>query len=73
VYEGGAVVVHALRREIGDDAFFTLLRRWVADNNDQSRTTDDFIALAEEVSGTRLGSFFDEWLFAVSVPQRYPG
>ena len=46
-YDGGAVVLHALRREIGDDAFFTLLQRWVADNDGTSRTTEDFIALAE--------------------------
>ena len=30
-YDGGAVVLHALRRTIGDDAFFELLQRWVAD------------------------------------------
>ena len=46
-YDGGAVVLHALRREIGDDAFFELLQRWVADNDGTSRTTDDFTALAE--------------------------
>ena len=38
-YDGGAVVVHALRGELGDDAFFELLQRWVADNDGTSRTT----------------------------------
>ena len=32
-YDGGAVVVHALRGQLGDEAFFELLRRWVADND----------------------------------------
>ena len=63
-YDGGAVVLHALRREIGDDAFFTLLQRWVAENAGTSRTTADFIALADEVAGRDLTAFFDDWLFA---------
>ena len=29
-YDGGAVILHALRKTIGDDLFFTLLRRWVS-------------------------------------------
>ncbi len=73
-YDGGAVVVHALRRELGDDElFFTLLQRWVADNDGTSRTSEDFIALAEEVAGRPLGAFFDTWLFAAELPPTYPG
>ena len=71
-YDGGAVVLHALRRQIGDEAFFALLQRWVTDNDGASRSTDEFIALAEEVSGQPLSAFFDEWLFATDVPDQYP-
>jgi aminopeptidase N len=71
-YDGGAVVVHALRAEIGDDAFFTLLQRWVADNDGASRTSEDFMALAAEVSGADLDAFFLLWLYAPSVPADYP-
>ena len=71
-YEGGAVVLHALRLTIGDDAFFALLRRWVADNLGESRHTEDFVALASEVAGTDLTAFFDEWLFAEVVPDEFP-
>ena len=72
-YEGGAVVLHALRKEIGDAAFFTLLQRWVARNAGTSRTTADFIALADEVAGRDLTAFFDDWLFATSLPATFPG
>lgn len=72
-YDGGAVVVHALRREIGDDAFFALLQHWVADNVGTSRSTADFIALAETTAGRDLTAFFDEWLFATSLPTAFPG
>ena len=71
-YDGGAVVVHALRQELGDEAFFRLLQEWVARNNGTSRTTEDFIALANEVAGRDLTSFFDTWLFAEDVPDTYP-
>ena len=67
-YQGGAGVLVALRATIGDDAFFELLRRWVADNDGTSRTTEDFMALAEEVAGKDLQPFFDEWLLGVPTP-----
>ena len=72
-YEGGAVVLHALRHEIGDDAFFTLLRRWVGENAGTSRTTRDFIALAEEIAGRDLTAFFDTWLYTPTLPAAFPG
>jgi aminopeptidase N len=71
-YDGGAVVLHALRRELGDRMFFELLQRWVAENTGTSRTTEDFIALAEEVAHRPLDDFFDAWLFADAVPSAYP-
>ncbi len=71
-YDGGAAVLHALRRTVGDDVFFTILRSWVAENRDQSRVTADFIALAERVSGRDLTTFFDTWLFATQVPSTFP-
>ena len=72
VYQGGAVALHALRLTIGDDAFFDLLRQWVARNDGTSRTTEDFIALAEKVSGQDLTEFFDDWIFSAEVPRSFP-
>lgn len=71
-YDGGAVVVHALRQELGDEAFFDLLRRWVAENAGSSRTTDDFVALAEEVAGRSLDQFVADWLDAPALPATFP-
>lgn len=69
VYVRGGLTLHALRRTIGDDDFFTLLQRWVADNDGTSVTTDDFVALAEEVSGEDLADFFADWLLADEIPE----
>jgi aminopeptidase N len=72
-YDGGAAILHALRKTIGDDLFFTLLRTWVADNSGQSRTTEDFVALANKVAGRDLTEFFATWLYADTLPAEYPG
>ncbi|MGB8862187.1 MAG: M1 family aminopeptidase, partial [Ilumatobacteraceae bacterium] len=71
-YGGGAAVLHALRLTMGDDTFFELLRRWVAENNGESRTTEDFVALAEKVAGRSLNEFFDTWLYADEPPSEFP-
>lgn len=62
VYDGGALTLHALRAEVGDDAFFEVLERWVSDFAYSSASTADLVELAEDVSGTELGGLFDDWL-----------
>jgi aminopeptidase N len=71
-YDGGAVILHALRRTIGDTDFFDLLRTWVADNNGTARTTEDFVRLANDVSGQNLDDFFATWLYADRLPATLP-
>jgi aminopeptidase N len=71
-YRGGAMVLHALRRTVGDEVFFDLLRRWAADNSGTSRTTAEFTAFAEQVAGRDLDDLFDAWLYASKVPSTFP-
>lgn len=68
VYKRGALVVHALRRTVGDDDFFRILRTWTTERRDGTATTADFVALAERISGRQLGSFFDAWLTGTTAP-----
>jgi aminopeptidase N len=70
VYQRGAMTVHALRRTIGDAAFFALLKSWPAAHRDANATTGDFIAAAEQASGKDLGDFFEAWLFGRQKPPR---
>ncbi|WP_305789803.1 M1 family metallopeptidase [Symbioplanes lichenis] len=58
----GAMTLHALRRRIGDTAFFGLLRSWTASHATATATTAEFVAAAERASGQELGRFFDVWL-----------
>ncbi|WP_232835974.1 M1 family metallopeptidase [Actinocorallia populi] len=70
VYDRGAMTLHALRTKIGDDVFFSLLRRWAKDHEYGNATTAQFVALAEGVSGQELSAFFDAWLYQPSRPPR---
>ena len=73
VYKGGAMVLHALRLQVGDDDFFEILRQWVARYNGSSATSEDFRSLAAEITGRDLSDFFDAWLSAPDPPDAYPG
>jgi aminopeptidase N len=68
VYGRGALTLHALRREIGDIAFFAILRTWTDRYHNGNAATADFIAVAEEISGRDLRDFFDAWLFEPELP-----
>ena len=68
VYIRGAMVLHALRLEVGDDTFFEILRTWVAEKGGSSASTADFVALSERVSGAELAAFFEAWLTAPEPP-----
>jgi aminopeptidase N len=63
VYLGGALVLYQLRKEIGDQDFFATLRTYAADYAGRNASSEDFIALAERVSGQQLDHFFDTWLY----------
>ena len=52
--------MHVLRLEIGDAAFFRLLRGWVRQNTGGNVTTAQFIELAERISVQGPRAFFTE-------------
>jgi len=68
VYDRGAATLHALRVEVGDEAFYAAAREWLVRYDDSTGTTEDFEAVFEEVSGQDLGTFFDVWLRTPSKP-----
>ncbi|WP_138758077.1 M1 family metallopeptidase [Modestobacter altitudinis] len=68
VYSRGAMTLHALRLQVGDELFATIVREWTARHAGEAVTTADFIALAEEVSGQQLDELFQTWLFTPGKP-----
>ncbi len=68
VYLRGGMTLQALREEVGDDAFFRILRGWVDAHRFSTGSTKDFIALAEQVSGKDLAALFQRWLYEDGLP-----
>lgn len=68
VYLRGGLILHALRLEIGDDAFFETLRTYHERYKYGNASTEDFIAVAEEISGQQLDDLFDAWLYDKILP-----
>jgi aminopeptidase N len=68
VYIRGGLTLHALRLKIGDDAFFRTLQTYASRYRDDNARTADFIAIAEDVSGQKLGDFFQAWLYEQELP-----
>ncbi|MGX2994131.1 M1 family metallopeptidase [Streptomyces sp. JNUCC 64] len=68
VYDGAALVLYALRQEIGHRAFERLERLWTATHRDSTATTRDFADLASAVAGRDLSGFLDGWLYGRVTP-----
>ncbi|PGH42749.1 peptidase M1 [Micromonospora sp. WMMA1996] len=68
VYQRGALAVHALRRAVGDDTFYRILRGWLAQHRDGNATTADFVGYAERTAGRPLRALLDAWLVGATPP-----
>ncbi|MEU5691500.1 M1 family metallopeptidase [Actinosynnema sp. NPDC020468] len=73
VYDRGALTLHALRKAVGDDAFFSILKKWTAKKAYSDGSIEEFIALAQQVSGKDLKQLFQTWLFTKGKPATAPG
>ncbi|UCD39188.1 MAG: M1 family metallopeptidase [Fidelibacterota bacterium] len=79
IYTKGACILHALRYLIGDEQFFTALRRMAypvpaleaVTDGGQCRLvdTDDFRVLVEEITGREMGWFFDLYVHQEQLPE----
>ena len=68
VYNKGAMVLHMLRRLVGDEQFFGGVRRYYNEMRFRKAGTDDLIRAFEAVSGRSLTAFFDRWIHEDALP-----
>lgn len=68
MYEKGPLAVHALRRQVGEDAFDRLLELWPRRHRGRHVDVRRFEAFAERVAGRDLGGFFQAWFREGTVP-----
>ncbi|TAH34632.1 MAG: hypothetical protein EYC70_17010 [Planctomycetota bacterium] len=68
-YPKGAWVLHMLRGEIGDEAFFAGLRAYFLGNSGRAVDTPVLQAAVEKAAGRELGWFFRQWLDRPGCPE----
>jgi aminopeptidase N len=61
-YPKGAWVLHMLRNQLGEEAFWTGFRRYATEHKFQSVETVDFRRSLEHATGRDLERFFYDWL-----------
>jgi aminopeptidase N len=68
VYEGAAVVLFALRQEVGDALFRRIERTWLQRYRYGVASTGDFITHASLIARRDLGGFLRPWLYGTTTP-----
>jgi hypothetical protein len=69
VYNKSAMVLHMLRRLVGDDAFFAGVRDFYATWKFKKAGTNDFQRAMEKAAVRNLDRFFATWIFGSDIPR----
>lgn len=67
-YAKGALVLHMLRKYVGDDAFFNSLKFYLKKHAFTSVEINDLRLAFESVTGEDLNWFFDQWYLSIGHP-----
>ncbi|WP_223773475.1 M1 family metallopeptidase [Streptomyces sp. 135] len=67
-YDGSALVLYALREQVGDATFQRIERAWVSGFQGRTASTRDFVDLASKVAGEDLEGFLRPWLYGSKTP-----
>lgn len=68
LYERGGLTVHALRRALGDDAFFPMLRGWTSLHRGGAVTTQTFVTHVARFAPEPVEELFDAWVYGTALP-----
>jgi len=68
IYYLPALMWHRLRGQIGDQAFWTMVREWPATYDNSGATREEYFAWVEETTGEELSAFFAGWLTGDEPP-----
>jgi aminopeptidase N len=67
-YEKGCLVLHTLRNQLGEQAFWAGLRDYVANLRGKTAETADFRQCMEAASGADLSDFFEHFVYGAGHP-----
>ena len=68
VYKRGALTLHALRCDVGDDAFFDVVRTWTDRFRHANASTADLEQVVADVTGSPRTELFDAWVRGTDLP-----
>jgi aminopeptidase N len=68
-YNKGGLVLHMLRKTVGDEAFFAALNRFLTKNAFSDVEAHELRLAFEDVTGRDLNWFFDQWFFDKGQPE----
>ncbi len=68
-YQKGAWILHTLRNEIGDSAFFRGVREYYAVYRDSAALSNDLARIMSAHAGQSLDWFFEQWLLQPGHPE----
>ena len=68
-YQKGGRILHMLRYQLGDSAFFKGLQKYLAENRFKTAEAHQLRIALEEVSGRDLTPFFNQWYFNSGHPE----
>ncbi len=68
-YNKGGQVLHMLRLEVGDEAFFASLKLYLETNKFQSAEITNLRLAFEQTTGRDLNWFFDQWFMSPGHPE----
>jgi aminopeptidase N len=68
-YDKGGVVLHMLREQIGDEAFWRAVNVYLNRHKFGNVESTDLRKAMEEASGQDLGWFFDQWVYGLGSPK----
>jgi len=69
VYYGPALMWDQIRRRVGDELFWEMVRAWPSVDADGTSDRDDYLAWVEDFTGAELSDLFDGWLLAERSPR----
>ncbi|MEQ1746087.1 MAG: M1 family metallopeptidase, partial [Saprospiraceae bacterium] len=67
-YNKGGAILHMLRTQVGDDAFFAALNRYLKRNEYTDVEAHELRLAFEDVTGQDLNWFFNQWFFDSGHP-----
>ena len=69
IYGKAGLVLHMLRQQLGEEAFFRGLQHYLEANRLGNVVTADLAKALEESTHTNVDRFFDQWIYGAGAPR----